>query len=58
MIRMGLFDSKYQVMQKGGFLKSDKVVLDNVSKKEAEKFIDSKSGFFGGDGNDYFIKKR
>lgn len=55
---MGLFfEDKYQVIEKGGFFSMDKVVLDNVSQSEAQKFIDSKSGFFG-DGKDYFIKKK
>ncbi|MBM7618052.1 hypothetical protein JOC36_001652 [Weissella uvarum] len=55
---MGLFSNDdYQVFEKGGLLSSDKLVLDNVSQKEAEKFIDDKSGFFG-DGKDYYIKKK
>jgi hypothetical protein len=53
---MGLFD-KYQVIEKGSVFSADKVVLDNVSQSEAQKFIDSKSGFLG-DGNDYFIQPK
>ncbi|GAK30747.1 hypothetical protein WOSG25_050190 [Weissella oryzae SG25] len=51
------FEDKFQVIEKGGLLSSDKVALDNVSEKEAQKFIDKRSGLFG-DGKTYYIKKK
>lgn len=56
---MGLFgNDDYRVVKKGGLLSHDQVVLDRVSLEEAERYVDSKQGIFGGDGNTYVIENR
>lgn len=55
---MGWFTTTYKVEHNEGFLFSNwVVVLKNVSQKEAEKYIQEKTGFFGESKDKYRIVK-
>ena len=56
---MGFFFSdepRYQVVKELGWLSGgDKVVLENATLSEAQRYVDRHTGFFGGDGHTYRI---
>ncbi|STY44208.1 Uncharacterised protein [Listeria grayi] len=55
---MGLFSTTYRVEHnKGSFFEDWHIVLKNVSLKEAEDYVNSKTGFFGDSKDDYRIVK-
>ncbi|WP_164832572.1 hypothetical protein [Listeria fleischmannii] len=54
---MGLFGTTYKVEHKRGLFSDWHTVLKNVSQKEADKYIESKTGLFGDSKENYRIVK-
>ncbi|PLS31813.1 hypothetical protein Uis1B_0351 [Bifidobacterium margollesii] len=56
---MGFFfsDPTYSVVKVGGWFTDDQAVVEGVTMEEAQDYVDSRSGWFGDDGNTYKIVK-
>ncbi|CAK1254314.1 unnamed protein product [Fructobacillus tropaeoli] len=54
---MGLFNGKNYMVVESTLFSGERKILDNVTLKEAEDFINKHNGFFG-DGKNYNIKKK
>lgn len=51
------FGGGYKVVKITGLFGIEETVLEDVSLEEAQQYIDSRAGFFFGDGNTYKIVK-
>lgn len=51
------FGGGYKVVRITGWFGGEETVLEDVSLAEAQQYIDSRSGFFSGDGYSYKIVK-